>query len=40
MTTSIAIAKRSDAPLTEQQRQVLRGVLFEMFGGCTEGPIA
>jgi hypothetical protein len=34
--TSIAIAKRSDASLTDQQRQLLRGVLFEMFGGCTE----
>jgi hypothetical protein len=36
MTTSITIAKRTDASLSEQQRQLLRGVLFEMFGGCTE----
>lgn len=34
--TSIAIAKRTDASLSEQQRQLLRGVLFEMFGGLTE----
>lgn len=34
--TAIAIAKRTDANLTEQQRQVLAGVLFEMLGGLTE----
>jgi hypothetical protein len=33
--TSITIAKRSDASLDDQQRQVLRGVLFEMLGGLT-----
>lgn len=34
--TVIAIAKRTDLDLTEQQRQVLAGVLFEMLGGLTE----
>lgn len=34
--TSIAIAKRADIALTDQQRQVLAGVLFEMLGGVTE----
>lgn len=34
--TSISIAKRIDIPLTEQQREVMRDVLFEMFGGFTE----
>lgn len=30
------LAKRSDANLTDQQRQVLAGVLFEMLGGLTD----
>jgi hypothetical protein len=34
--TSITVAKRVDAPLSEQQRQVLASVLFEMLGGLTE----
>jgi hypothetical protein len=34
--TAIAIAKRTDANLTDQQRQILAGVLFEMLGGLTE----
>lgn len=34
--TTIALAKRTDVTLTDEQRQVMRGVLFDMFGGCTD----
>lgn len=34
--TSIVLAKRVDTDLTEPQRQLLAGVLFEILGGVTE----
>lgn len=34
--TQVVLAKMTDANLTDEQRRVLAGVLFEMLGGLTE----